>query len=131
MVISRAPGTDDTPMLKIANRLLESMGFKITSHVEVIYQEGKITINKIENQHDYQLQEPCPIANSTVTDSPGGENAPEGNGHAECRPPNQARNSADVRGVPVYSPFFRGYRGVEKLPSHLRLGGGKMSPIEG
>jgi len=130
MVISRAPGTDDTPMLKIANRLLESMQFPINSKVEVIYQEGKITINKLQSQHDYKLQEPCPVSNSTAN-PPGGEDAPEGNGHTECRPPNQARNSADVRGVPVYSPFFRGYRGVEKLPSYLWLGGGKMSPIEG
>ena len=38
MTISRAPGTENTPMVKIANRTLDAMGFKIGSKVVVAYE---------------------------------------------------------------------------------------------
>ena len=48
MVVTRAPGSDDKPMVKIANRLLETMGFEIGAPIEVAYREGVITITKLE-----------------------------------------------------------------------------------
>ena len=38
MTVSRAPGTENTPMVKIANRTLDSMGFRIGSKVVVEYE---------------------------------------------------------------------------------------------
>jgi len=47
MTVTRAPGSNDQPMLRISNRLLTSSGFNIGTPIEVSYQSGTITITKV------------------------------------------------------------------------------------
>lgn len=76
MSVVRCPSTDRKPMIRISNKFLENFDFRISDSIEINYQLGKITIVKLQNQHDYKLQKPCPVANSTANSS-GGKNAPE------------------------------------------------------
>lgn len=45
MTISRAPGTENTPMVKIANRTLDAMGFGIGASVVVAYEQERNVIS--------------------------------------------------------------------------------------
>lgn len=45
MTISRAPGTENMPMVKIANRALDAMGFNIGSKVVVAYERERNVIS--------------------------------------------------------------------------------------
>lgn len=66
MTVVRAPGTDETPMIKIANQLLKAAGFGIGTPVEVAYGPGIITV-KIIN-HANHLQTPQrPVAHSAAS----------------------------------------------------------------
>ena len=62
MVIVRAPGSEDTPMVKIANRLLDTMGFSVGTHIEVIYQQGQIIIKLINENEFNNVQKSGPLA---------------------------------------------------------------------
>jgi antitoxin component of MazEF toxin-antitoxin module len=46
--ITYKPGErrEQTPCIRIANKLLKKYGFKIGDKVEVVYQKNKLTINK-------------------------------------------------------------------------------------
>lgn len=45
MTISRAPGTENTPMVKIANHTLDAMGFGIGAAVVVAYEQERNVIS--------------------------------------------------------------------------------------
>ncbi len=47
MRVTRAPGTLNQPMIRIINRLLIKAGFELGVSIEVIYEEGLITIRKL------------------------------------------------------------------------------------
>ncbi len=47
MLVVRTPGTDNKPMIRIANRFLSDAGFTIGSTVEVLYRRGVIIIKKL------------------------------------------------------------------------------------
>lgn len=47
MVVVRAPGTNDKPMIRISNNILASAGFAIGTSVEITYERGIITIKKL------------------------------------------------------------------------------------
>ncbi len=51
MVIVRAPGTIDIPMLRISNSFLAGAGFEINTRIEVFYEKGRITITKLASEH--------------------------------------------------------------------------------
>jgi hypothetical protein len=71
MTVVRSPGTMDTPMVKIANQLLETIGFNMGTPIEVTYRQGEIVIKTLRNQYgSNQLQQPAgPITNSTASDT--------------------------------------------------------------
>ena len=48
MVVVRAPGTSNKPMLRVSNRLLTNAGFNIGTAIEVTYERSIITIRKIK-----------------------------------------------------------------------------------
>jgi hypothetical protein len=48
MVVVRAPGTNNKPMIRITNELLTNAGFSIGTKIEVTYEKGIITIKKIK-----------------------------------------------------------------------------------
>lgn len=45
ITVVRCPGTDRTPMLKLANRQLLACGFSLGTRVSVEYERGRITIS--------------------------------------------------------------------------------------
>lgn len=45
MTVTRAPGTERTPMVKIANSALDAMGFNIGSKVVVAYEQERNVIS--------------------------------------------------------------------------------------
>lgn len=48
MTVVRTPGSYDCPMVRISNRLLTTAaGFHVGTPIEVSYQQGAITISKI------------------------------------------------------------------------------------
>ena len=67
MIVYRAPCTNDSPMIRIANKMLADMGFKVGTRIEVSYAKGIITIKKI-NHENRLLPKALPL-----TDSDGGE----------------------------------------------------------
>lgn len=126
MTVVRNPGTTDTPCLKIANCLLKANGFVIGVPVRVFYRTGKIVItSNLENQHEHYVQKPCPITNP-AQDSSCARDEEKSDGHAECRPPNPARNPADVRKLSIFRPIFAGYGGDENLSSYSWNCGSKV-----
>ena len=53
MTISRAPGTENTPMVKIANRTLDAMGFGIGAAVVVAYEQERNVISiSLRTKHE-------------------------------------------------------------------------------
>lgn len=108
-IVTRCPGSDDTPMVKVANRLLETMEFKIGVLIEVTYQRGKITIRRINEQHaNNQLQKPSgPVSLSAATSSADVER--EGDGYASSRASHSERGSEFVPNVQSYRYILRGH----------------------
>ncbi len=67
MTISRAPGTERTPMVKIANSALDAMGFRIGSKVVVAYERERNVINiSLKNNYESNIQK-SPVALSAQT----------------------------------------------------------------
>lgn len=60
MSVVRTPGTDNKPMIRIANNFLADADFSIGSTVEVSYQHNIIIIKKIK--HEYNIQETNPVS---------------------------------------------------------------------
>ena len=54
ITVTRAPGTDRTPMVKLANQLLAAMGFAIGAPIEVVYQRGVITLRIVNYANSIQ-----------------------------------------------------------------------------
>ena len=50
MSVTRNPGTDNTPAIHIANRLLTQYGFNIADKIAVEYSNGHISITKIKDK---------------------------------------------------------------------------------
>jgi hypothetical protein len=48
MVIVRAPGTNNKPMIRISNNILAHAGFTIGTRIEITYERDIITIKKIK-----------------------------------------------------------------------------------
>lgn len=49
MTVGYAPGKERLcPMIRISNKLITTAGFEIGTAIEVLYQQGAITINKID-----------------------------------------------------------------------------------
>ena len=67
MSVVRTPGTEDKPMIRIANRFLSDAGFKIGSTVEVSYQSGVIIIKKL-NEHESNIHEERSISDLSIAD---------------------------------------------------------------
>ena len=56
MVITLAPGSEDTPMLCLAEPILAFAGFELGTPVEVIYEQGLIRIKKLaQTTHVFRL----------------------------------------------------------------------------
>ena len=66
MHVVRAPGTNDRPAIRLANKWLTENGFNVGTPIEVTYTKGIITIRKIN--HENRL---LPEALS-ITDTDGG-----------------------------------------------------------
>jgi len=60
MVVVRAPGSDDTPMIRITNKLLADVGFEIGTGIEVSYRKDKITIKKLDKNYERNSNIPIP-----------------------------------------------------------------------
>ena len=83
MVVTRAPGSNDKPMVRIRNRLLTEAGFEIGVSVEVVYNQDLITIRKINKNNEYKLQNP---SHQIAIPTASGEGSPrKGNEHAGRR----------------------------------------------
>lgn len=65
MVVVRSPGTDATPMLKVANRLPQVYGFDIGAAIEVTYQPGIINVRLIDTNHADSIQTPPLVSRGT------------------------------------------------------------------
>ncbi|OGI15745.1 MAG: hypothetical protein A2878_02980 [Candidatus Moranbacteria bacterium RIFCSPHIGHO2_01_FULL_54_31] len=61
MTVVRAPSTNGKPMIRLINNLLTKAGFEIGTPIEVTYQRGIITIKKLDEHHEYNLQKPRPF----------------------------------------------------------------------
>lgn len=87
MTVVRTPGTDNKPMVKIANQLLLTMGFAIGVPIEVTYEQGLISIRRLDNNYEpnNNLQAPSgPVAISAASCT---DDAGEGDGYAGRRKP--------------------------------------------
>ena len=72
--VTRAPGTDRTPMVKLANQLLKTMGFSIGTPIEVAYRRGVITLTIIENANKLQsTTSPFPVPTASSEAGAGAE----------------------------------------------------------
>jgi len=52
MSVTRTPGTDKTPMVRITNNLLTKTGFTLGTHIEVSYEQNIIIIKKLTHEHN-------------------------------------------------------------------------------
>lgn len=66
MRIIRAPGTDAKPMIRIVNKFITDASFTIGTNIEVSYQPGVITINKIKNNEYSNLQKSSDTASASA-----------------------------------------------------------------
>jgi antitoxin component of MazEF toxin-antitoxin module len=66
MSVVRTPGTNDKPMIRIANKFLADANFSIGSTVEVSYERNIIIIKKL-NKHEYNnLQKADSVTNLSI-----------------------------------------------------------------
>lgn len=89
ITVTRAPGTDRTPMVKLANQLLDTMGFAIGAPIEVVYQRGIITLRIINYANSVQTSS-GPFSLPATSDS---ADAGEVDGHSG----RNASGSSDAR----------------------------------
>ena len=68
MSVVRTPGTEDRPMIRIANRFLSDAGFEIGGTVEVHYQNGVIIIKKLNEHESNNIQKADSVADEPVSD---------------------------------------------------------------
>ena len=62
MSVVRTPGTDNKPMIRIANNFLAGADFSIGSTVEVSYGHNIIIIKKITKHEHNNIQEICSVS---------------------------------------------------------------------
>lgn len=51
MTVVRAPSSNGKAMIRLINNLLPKTGFEIGTPIEVSYEQGEITITKLEKTH--------------------------------------------------------------------------------
>ena len=90
MTVVRTPGTDRTPMVKIANQLLSAMGFAIGVPIEVVYSQNLITLRTLNYEH--QLQKPSsPVALSAASGATDAREESKHAGREESNPTDTAK----------------------------------------
>lgn len=99
ITVTRAPGTDRTPMVKLANQLLATMGFAIGAPIEVVYQRGVITLRIVNHANNLQTSS-GPLSLSAASDA---TDAGEGDGHPgrDASSPSDARQAVSGKIQPL------------------------------
>lgn len=70
MVVVRSPSTDNRPEIRISNSFLLLSGFKVGTPIEVCYQQGRIIITKLNNQHAIRSNTEAPKPVSSAANAP-------------------------------------------------------------
>jgi len=67
MSVVRTPGTNDKPMIRIANKFLADANFSIGSTVEVSYERNIIIIKKLNKQYEFNnIQKADSVTNLSI-----------------------------------------------------------------
>ena len=109
MTVTRAPGTDSKPMVRIANQLLNTMGFTIGAPVEVTYREGVITITKLKHEHEHYVQKPRRPVSHSAAQASRAEDAGASDGHTERKSPDATGGAQTLRQSLASRYVLRGY----------------------
>ncbi|OGJ54792.1 hypothetical protein A2880_03395 [Candidatus Peribacteria bacterium RIFCSPHIGHO2_01_FULL_49_38] len=110
MKVVRTPGTTDTPMVKIANQMLEAMEFTIGTTIEVTYQQGIISIRKVNEKYEpnnLQGQPVSPVSHPGASDAVHAEESAGHTGRGTSDPRSSPEALWDVRSLRhVFGGYF-------------------------